>query len=794
LEVKTQVFDVPTSAGALDWNISGWTETPKAAKIIIVATDGTDSFDNDSEICIGFTDGTNEVAFNAYSIDGGGTSVGERLATSSACALIGIETGDITGAFSQWNAGVMELTWAGASIANTRHKAIVTFFAGDDVDAAVIVASAGDHVESLSFTSKLIFSVTHGNTIPGGSAVHILTHGVCTNGSNGLEQNFISNFWSPGVGTSSGSCFLETAHVSGQAAPDIDWETAISSIDSVGFNLDGSDTDDIGFLCIGFSDDVDSGYATIPTSGSINNTTPGFEPQIVGVLLANTTSVDTKQNTGDILMGVGEYDGTRENSISVVGEDEVTTMNHTSVHSSEVVHTEDPDQNDIIDSSSISFDSSGFDITFTTHPGTATYYIWWAIEAGAAGPQSGTVAESASISEAQTAVQERSDSNSESASADDAPATQAEFNSVGSESASADDTPSSIKVHAASIDESASADDAPTVQAVLNDSGSESASISESQTGEEINEGAVAESASVDDAPTVQAILNDSGSESASADDAPAASQQFDDSVSESASVDETSDAAAAQNVATDESLSADEAQTAIKVQADSMSESASVDEAPATQADFNSIGAESASISEAQTATEDNEGEVLESASVDETPSVQAVLNDSVSESASISEIQTGEEINEASIAESASVNEVQTAQQEFNRVGSESASVNETSDGELEAQTGNGVESLSVSETQDAQLITYSDATEDLAITAVENGSWVSGSSIAESASIGEAQTSILESDLIYEIIRAESLMSTVLALESPMSPTLSLDSKMSTVFSRNSIFIDG
>jgi hypothetical protein len=396
MEVKTQIFDVPTSSGDVSWTIGGWSSTPVAAKFVMVATDGTDSYDDNSVISIGFTDGTNEYSVIATSTDGGGTSAGYRENSTSDLFLFNYI--DATAAFSQWESGGVEVTFGGTQISSTTHKVIVTFFAGADVDAAVIQASAGDHVTSLSFSSKLIFSACHGDTINTNSSVHILSQGVCTNGTNGLEQNFISNFWNPGQGTSTGSSFLETAHVAGQAAPDIDWESAINTIDSSGFNLDSSNADDIIFLCLNFDEDVDSGYASIPTSGSINNTTPGFEPQFVGVLLCNNTSVDTKQNSGDLAMGIGEYDGTRENSVTIVGEDGATTMNHTSVHSSEIMHLEDADQSDIYDSSSITLDSSGFDVAFTTHPSSATYYIWWAVEEEAGNdPISGSITTSSTV-------------------------------------------------------------------------------------------------------------------------------------------------------------------------------------------------------------------------------------------------------------------------------------------------------------------------------------------------------------------------------------------------------------
>lgn len=387
MEVRTQIFDVPTSTGNVSWTIDGWSETPVAVKIVCVKTDGIDSFDNTSEISIGFADGTNEYAVMSYVRDGVGSSSVHREARDDGCITLEDISGGNHASFSQFETGGVELTWSGTGMSSLTHKAIVTFFAGADVSAAVLTAHAGDHVESLDFTTKLMFTAGHGATTPGAAGVYIMTHGVMTNGVNGLEQNYVAQFWRPGVSTSEGQQTVRTAHISAQVAPNIDWETAVYNIDSVGFNFDGGNTDLIYMLCLDFDDDVDSGYSTVPTSGSINNTTPGFTPQIVGVVMSNNTDVSgtPDETTTEVVIGIGEYDGTRENSLTNSGEIGATTMNHTSVHSSNMLHTEDADQNDIIDSSSVTFESSGFDVAFTTHPSTETYYVWWAVEGEAGG-------------------------------------------------------------------------------------------------------------------------------------------------------------------------------------------------------------------------------------------------------------------------------------------------------------------------------------------------------------------------------------------------------------------------
>lgn len=390
MEVKTQIFSVPTSTGTADFNISGWTTTPDAAIFILIGTDGTNSFDNDGYLSVGFTDGTSEGCEGMWTEDAQTTTDTRRhsddayvIRTSRNVTL----DMDFSAAFSQWNSGGVELTWSGTDIASNAHQVKVIFFAGTDVSADCFYAT-GD-VTSMSFTSKLIFTACSGQGSDAEALWANLCFGVCTNGTNGVTQQSIEYNNEEAVSTTEPASGILTDIVSSQEYMGYTWTSAISNIDSSGFDFDApSGGDRVLFLCLTFDDDVDCGYSSIPTSGNINVTDPGFTPQFVGLIGSNNDGVGTDASPAwdeDIDpqgMWFGSYDGTREISVGISSEDGATTTNETSWHSSEILHFEDPDQTDIFESSAVSFDSSGFDITVATNPSTATYYLWWAVESG----------------------------------------------------------------------------------------------------------------------------------------------------------------------------------------------------------------------------------------------------------------------------------------------------------------------------------------------------------------------------------------------------------------------------
>ena len=401
MEVRTYIFDVPTSAGDVSWVVPSWTETPVAAKFMLIATDGTDSFDNGSAIGFGVTDGTNQGALQVAHADNQATSEVSRTTIDDGCisAVAPDQTELFEATFSQWETGGVELTWSGASIASNTHKVVVTFFSGVDVEAHVSFYQQGAHVVDVGFASKLIFAGTIGSgSTNNREGFGVMSLGVCSNGTNGLTQNYYGEEFTTGQADSDGGHNLGTGFVAAQVVvASVTWEAAISNIDSSGFNIGSSGSDQILFLCLNFDDDVDSGYDTIPTSGDISITDPGFTPQIAGVLFSNLTAIDTHATTGTPVLGIGEVDSVSENSVTIAGEIGVTTMNHTSVHSSNLIHTEDADQSDIADGAFDAFTANGFDVTMATWPGSAVYFIWWAIEAAEADTLAGDIVGTATL-------------------------------------------------------------------------------------------------------------------------------------------------------------------------------------------------------------------------------------------------------------------------------------------------------------------------------------------------------------------------------------------------------------
>ena len=383
MESRSAIFAVPGSTGVQSFNIVGWSETPVACTIHLIGTDAADGFDNTSVLSFGVVDSVGgDFSVGVTDTDNLATSDTQRIIQGDAIVRMteGGSSALYTGAFSAWETGGIELNFTGSPDAT--EQLLITFFSGDDVLSKAVSAQQDEHIESIGFASKMILTGCTGMGFPGGADHYILTLGVCTNGDNGLTQNYIASSSEWDAAATNASSYLGTGKSSSQLHnKSISWESSIGSIDADGFTLSGSSgSDDLIALCLTFDEDVDSGYDTIPTSGDISITDPGFTPQVVGVVVCNNTALDTVKEAGNILIGVGVVDSNVEHSVHIVTEDYASTINATSVHSSSVIHGEDADQTEIFDAELDAFTATGFDLTVNTNPATATYFIWWAIE------------------------------------------------------------------------------------------------------------------------------------------------------------------------------------------------------------------------------------------------------------------------------------------------------------------------------------------------------------------------------------------------------------------------------
>lgn len=400
--VRTEIFDCPSTTGSHAFDISGWSDTPVACKIVVVGR-ASAGYTADAIIGIGFTDGTTDYCISARANDSVSSSETSRATLNHiASALTSDSTTPLWDAdFVSWNTGGVDLTFSGSP--SSSHSLMITFFAGADVEADVLGADPGTHVESLSFTSKLIFSAyTNDDPDDGGYNRFTLSHGVCTNGTNGVEQNSFGYTFNNNVSSSE----MEQAFTSGYIATyvaytSIQLQTAISSIDSVGFNLSDTETYNVIFLCLDFDEDVDSGYAAMPTStADITNTVPGFIPQCVGIVSTRNTTLNTIDlTTAQTNICIGEYDGTTEASVSVSGEDATASAGHSSHIGTSIIEMEDQAANDDGDFSFDAFTANGFDLTNNTPADAAGYYFWWAVESAyTSSPITGSTTTSSTVS------------------------------------------------------------------------------------------------------------------------------------------------------------------------------------------------------------------------------------------------------------------------------------------------------------------------------------------------------------------------------------------------------------
>ena len=384
-EVRTYIFSAPTSTGNTNFQIPGWTVTPKAVKFIIVGTDATgDGFDDHNLIGEGFTDGVNEYGITSSAQDGAATSRTSKKMSSTGCVFVqDFEStpGELaTANFTAWLSGGVQLNFTTAPA--IEYKIIATFFAGDAISVYAGDASPGDHVTSVGFESNLIFTLTIGGNLPttASGAGYVHSSGIATWDESTLKQGWIGSEWDDGNTNSQADFYVSTDSASGQIInSSIWWQSSIANVDALGWNFTNTDADDILFLAVDLDVDVDMGVVTVPTSGDISVTTPGWTPQFLGLFLTNHTATNTLATTIDASYGIGEVDATSEHSLSVTGEN-AATANHTSVRNTDVLHLEQADNTTIYNGSFDSFTANGFDITVNTNPASAMYYIWWAID------------------------------------------------------------------------------------------------------------------------------------------------------------------------------------------------------------------------------------------------------------------------------------------------------------------------------------------------------------------------------------------------------------------------------
>lgn len=653
MEIRQQIFDIPSSSGNASWTISGLSETPKAAMFVLIGTDSSEGYDNNGILSVGFADGTTEGVEGIYNLDAAGTTWTDRIASDSS-VVAEAHDDNLTAAFSQFISGGVELTWSGSDLGNG-WKVLVIFFIGDDVSAKVLRASPGDSVTTVGFTSKLILCATTGESSPNNQYDAWFTLGVCTNGTNGLTQQMAHYHNFDSLSTSNIGQSIYNGYISGQYDGGWEWITAVSNIDSSGFDLSGSNADEPLFLCLTFDNDVDSGLDTIPTSGDISNTDPGFQPSFLGLFGLNSTTTNGTWDTSTADMGVhiGAYDGSDEESVQIASKDNAGTSNETSVQATNVIHFETADQADVFDCSFDAFTSSGFDITVNTHPSsTARYFIWWVLESAGGATYNDSVAESATIDDTPSAVKVMSASvaesctvddapaaamvqagaGSESATIDDAPAAQASINAAESETAAIDDVPSAVQAVASTDAESAAIDDSPSAALTQAEDVAETADIDDAPNAVKITTATVAETATIDESITAAEANADSVSESATIDDVPTALRQLSGIDSETADIDDVVEAQMEANSSNADSANIDDTSSAIKILTAIVLESLSIDDTP----DRTSPAAERT----------DNE-----TATIDDVPSVQLVAYADITESLAIAAVQTGEQGEETGI-----------------------------------------------------------------------------------------------------------------------------------------------
>jgi len=379
-DIAVTRFALTTAAAGntQDITISGF-GTPSAVMFFYSGDSTDDSINTASNRSgMGLTDGTTQYATSNRCENAVASAVGlRREALTTNCIIVCSNTTTTTQArfgFSSWVTDGIRLV---VNLQATGAFNVTAVFFSADFTSKVHIEDLGNtltvqNITAIGFQPDVVFAVGNGGSASASSNFYAPSIGVAVN-SGGISQYGVLATQNAGVSTTEVITRAANTSIGGQVGG---YTATLSDFDSSGFSVTTSATagaDDLIFLAL----KLPAGHqakvfdASVPTSGNIAVTSPGFTPYfgMMG-LMAGPTAYDTDTSTGGMGFSIAALDATTMSSASWSSTDAVTTTVEKGITAPSFKLLKE-DGTAETTSSGYAFDSQGWDITLTANPAAA---------------------------------------------------------------------------------------------------------------------------------------------------------------------------------------------------------------------------------------------------------------------------------------------------------------------------------------------------------------------------------------------------------------------------------------
>lgn len=414
VQVVTQRFALPTSGGATtDFTIPALGWTPKAVEIIAVNATANATIAANFAISHGYADASNQGVCGSSALDNpsGNSEASRCYSESRVIRLLDPGTDTVDGAFSIDSLIANGVRLGNDNFPSAANFALITFFGGADLSVAVrnvLLTGSSPSISSLGFDPNFalfagIETASSAETVEDDAQI---SHGVAAGPT--LSQRSLNTLFRNASFNASASAELTSDYVSSVPG------TATQGSPEYGVNSFGTgelifDRPVFGgdMRCVALVADTDTcgvfvGTFNPPTTNIIASTGDlGFEPGFVGMGISRLREVDEyNSNVNSNLNYLSRFDGSREFTIGICGEDNARPDDNRSWCDAKAFSAVDEDDAVFFDGSFEDFRGSPDNdarINFATTSGTQRRAYYWAIEAGTApaGSETGVITEAA---------------------------------------------------------------------------------------------------------------------------------------------------------------------------------------------------------------------------------------------------------------------------------------------------------------------------------------------------------------------------------------------------------------
>ena len=401
-----------TAGNTQDITISGF-GTPKAVMFFVTQATADDTTTANAAIGIGSTDGTREWLLCVVSKDAQTTSETNMRQTNGGCVGVANEFGTAW----DWQFGFNSFITDGVRLdidtqASAGYLITAVFIGGTDV--ANVYANYHDDltngtgtvaITAPGFTPDVIFCVNGDrSTLNSGTSNGPLSFGAAINDGSQTQRSSII-FGDDNLTTTSVSEYISNAYLAGaNTSTALKYGTTLNSFDASGFTVQSSASPGraiIFYLVIEFTGSPDLALFDMswPTSGNYAETNPGFQPDfgmicsVVGP--ASRNAIDT---TNGVSFSIAAFDANNIYTNNYTDDDGVTTSVAKSLSSDQLRFLQTSGSSDSVVASFDGFDSSGWDFTLSTNPGSAVLGWGFAFGDGVGGGATEVLPGSGSIS------------------------------------------------------------------------------------------------------------------------------------------------------------------------------------------------------------------------------------------------------------------------------------------------------------------------------------------------------------------------------------------------------------